>query len=83
VVVLKEPGNSLAVGFFPQFPAFFLIHLVSLIQIGMTTKTQSRYPKIVSLEGSTLAVTELVGVSRADCAVLRTTILAWRITNYL
>jgi hypothetical protein len=83
VVVLKKPSNRFAVGFFPQFPAFFLIHLVSLIQIGMTAKTQSRHPKIVSFQGSPFSVTELVGMSRADCAVLRTTILAWRITNYL
>jgi hypothetical protein len=67
VVVLKEPSNRLAVGFFPQLSAFFLIHLIPLIQIGMTAKTQSGHPKIVSLQGSSFAVTELVGVSRA-CA---------------
>jgi hypothetical protein len=83
VVVLKEPSNRLAVGFFPQFPAFFLIHLVALIQIGMTAKTQSGHPKIVSLQGSSFAVTELVGVSRADCAVLSATILARRVADYL
>jgi hypothetical protein len=31
MVVLKEPSNRFAVGFFPQFPAFFLVHLVALI----------------------------------------------------
>jgi hypothetical protein len=83
VVVLKEPSNRLAVGFFPQFPAFFLVHLIALIKIGMTAKTQSRHPKIVSLQGSSLAITELVGVSRADCSVLSATVLARRVADYL
>jgi hypothetical protein len=48
----------------------------------MTLKTESADTIIVSLEGSTLAVTELVGMGSYNCAVFSTTCLAWGFSKY-